>query len=125
MSSRGPVELLVVEQRKDLTSAERSRIATEIIQEASKRLVEQQPILLVVTDSPVGTLSIVRKHWHVLRRKLERERASTFDTSKRGPLERQLEVMETLPFAVGCPGDANCGVFFIESHQLGEALRRE
>lgn len=116
------IEFFAIERRQGLTSAERSKLVVNFVQEASNRQATGQSVLVIVTDSPTGTHSVVRKYWHRLRRKLEKERALTLDTSKRGPLDRQLEIMETLPFKVGHPGEATAGVFFIEPHQLTDVL---
>ena len=116
------IEFLAIERRQGVTSAERSKLATAFIQDAASRVASGQPMLVIVTDSPIGTHSVVRKYWHALRRKLEKERALTLDTAKRLPLEKQLETMKALPFTVGCPEDAACGVFFIEPGQVREVL---
>lgn len=123
MSRNESVNLFVVERIEGMTSSERSHVLAAMVQETAMRATSKNLKMLIVTSSPKGAQSVVLKHWHSMRRKLEREKALTLDMLKRKSIDDSIKSMSALTFSIKFPDDDDYGIFFISPAQLEDALR--
>ncbi|HWZ65834.1 MAG TPA: hypothetical protein VNX65_03475 [Patescibacteria group bacterium] len=91
-----------------------NKLTATSIKEATKELTDKHAALIVITNNPLGSLSMVRKHWLHLIRRIENERAATLNPTKRLDLKEEIDAMSNLPFTIRTPAPDDWGVFFME-----------
>jgi len=82
------------ESKKPLTKAELAHNVARILIE-----LHLESKVIIIADRPVIFLSILRKHWLSIGRKLQRERSSTFDQTKIRVLSERLNYIYDVRFS--------------------------
>jgi len=75
--------------------------------------------VVVVTDTPIPTLSAVRKQWAKLTRRTQRERSSTLNSIHIAEISKQLARMQSMQFVAKSQLEMpDADVFFAEPAEL-------
>jgi len=75
--------------------------------------------VVVVTNTPVSTLSAVRKQWVKLTRRAQRERSSTLNSIHIAEISKQLARMQSMQFVAKSQLEMpDADVFFVEPAEL-------